>query len=191
MRNEKIFMRYPATETAQKHIKILDEAARLFRERGFTDVSVSEIMKATGLTVGPFYNHFESKEALMAECLTHAGDKAVADLEQINKSTLKKSEFIDYYLSQTHKENAGTGCIIAALGSQIRNEPKAKQSFTKYVKSVLETLTERLPWSQTKTARHDSIVMLSTLVGAVVMARALDDDELSQEILNTVKSHFN
>jgi len=184
-------MRYPANETAQKHIKILDEAARLFRERGFTNVSVSEIMKATGLTVGPFYNHFESKEALIAECLAHAGDKAVASLEQINKSTIKKSEFIDYYLSKTHIENAGTGCIIAALGSQIRNEPKAKQSFTKYVKSLLITLTEQLPWSQTKNARQDSIVMLSALVGAVVMAGALDDEELSQEILNSVKRHFN
>lgn len=184
-------MRYPANETAQKHIKILVEASRLFRERGFTDVSVSEIMKATGLTVGPFYNHFESKEALMAECLAHAGDKAVADIEKINQSILKKSEYIDYYLSKTHIENPGTGCIIAALGSQIRNEPKAKRSFTKYVKKVLEKLTEQFPWTQTNTARHDSIVMLSALVGAVVMARALDDDELSQEILNTVKCHFN
>ena len=184
-------MRYPATETAQKHIKILDEAARLFRERGFNEVSVSEIMKAAGLTVGPFYNHFESKEALMSECLAYAGDKAAADLDHINKSTQKKSEFIDYYLSKTHIENPGSGCIIAALGSQIRNEPKAKQSFTSYVKSMLEKFTEQLPWPQTKTARHDSIVMLSALVGAVVMARALDDDELSQEILNAVKMHFN
>lgn len=184
-------MRYPATETAQKHIKILDVAARLFRERGFTEVSVNEIMKATGLTVGPFYNHFESKEALMAECLAYAGDRAVADLKLINKSNLKKSEFIEQYLSRTHIENAGTGCLIAALGSQIRNEPKAKQSFTKYVKSVIETLTDSLPWSKTKAARHDTILMLSTLVGAVVIARAVDDDELSEEILNTVKCHFN
>jgi len=60
-------MRYPAAETAEKHERILDEAARLFREQGFSGVSVSEIMKATGLTHGPFYNHFDSKEELMAE----------------------------------------------------------------------------------------------------------------------------
>ena len=69
-------MRYPAAETAEKHQKILDEASRLFKERGF-GVSVSEIMKATGLTHGPFYNHFDSKEALMAECIEHAGGVAL------------------------------------------------------------------------------------------------------------------
>src|SRR6202044_3740203 len=66
-----VVMRYPAAETAEKHARILDEAARLFRERGFSGVSVSEIMKATGLTHGPFYNHFDSKEALMADSVMH------------------------------------------------------------------------------------------------------------------------
>ena len=56
-------MRYPAAETAEKHVRIVEQAARLFRERGFDGVSVGEIMKATGLTHGPFYNHFASKEA--------------------------------------------------------------------------------------------------------------------------------
>ena len=75
-------MRYPAAETAEKHQKILAEASRLFKERGFDGVSVSEIMKATGLTHGPFYNHFDSKEALMAECIVHAGDAALAHLDE-------------------------------------------------------------------------------------------------------------
>jgi TetR/AcrR family transcriptional repressor of nem operon len=73
-------MRYPAAETAEKHQKILDEASRLFKERGF-GVSVSEIMKATGLTHGPFYNHFDSKEALMAECIAHSAGSALDDLD--------------------------------------------------------------------------------------------------------------
>ena len=65
-------MRYPPAETAEKHARILDTASRLFRKRGFDDVSVAEIMKATGLTHGPFYNHFPSKQGLMVEAIRHA-----------------------------------------------------------------------------------------------------------------------
>src|SRR5271155_3143577 len=73
-------MRYPAAETAEKHERILNEAARLFRERGFSGVSVSEIMKATGLTHGPFYNHFDSKEELMAESVVHGFQRTLDGL---------------------------------------------------------------------------------------------------------------
>jgi TetR/AcrR family transcriptional repressor of nem operon len=71
-------MRYPARETAEKHEKILAEAARLFRERGFGGAGVADIMKAAGLTHGAFYAHFDSKEALAAEALARALEQSQA-----------------------------------------------------------------------------------------------------------------
>src|SRR5258708_34305219 len=65
-------MRYPAPETAEKHDRIVQEASRLFRERGFEDVTVAEVMKKAGLTHGAFYSHFESKEALMAAAVEYS-----------------------------------------------------------------------------------------------------------------------
>ena len=69
--------------TARKHERILDQSIRLFRERGFSAVTVSEVMKAAGLTHGPFYNHFASKESLMAETLTHEMQRATSDLDKL------------------------------------------------------------------------------------------------------------
>ena len=65
-------MRYPASETAEKHEQILTEAARLFRERGLSGAGVAEIMKAAGLTHGAFYAHFPSKDALAAKAVERA-----------------------------------------------------------------------------------------------------------------------
>jgi TetR/AcrR family transcriptional regulator, transcriptional repressor for nem operon len=61
-------LRYPASETAEKHGKIVKEAARLFREDGLSGVAISDIMKGADLTHGSFYNHFASKQALISEC---------------------------------------------------------------------------------------------------------------------------
>src|ERR1700681_2066411 len=97
----RLTMRYPAAETAEKHARILDAAARLFRERGFEDVSVSEIMQATGLTHGPFYNHFSSKEALMAESICHASGKFFERLKEIQPTEKGKAEYLSAYLSRS------------------------------------------------------------------------------------------
>ena len=81
------FMRYPAAETAAKHENIIREASRLFREHGFSGISVAEIMQATGLTHGPFYNHFPSKDDLISRSLEHGMQSSLADIEQLGKSS--------------------------------------------------------------------------------------------------------
>src|SRR3984885_2047922 len=93
-----VVMRYPAAETAEKHERILNEAARLFRERGFSGVSVSEIMKATGLTHGPFYNHFDSKEALMADSVMYGMQTTLDGLEATDGSAKGWAEYVKKYL---------------------------------------------------------------------------------------------
>jgi len=180
-------MRYPASETAEKHTRIVTEASRLFRERGFHGVSVSEIMKATGLTHGPFYNHFESKEALMAKSLEFGLDKTLADLKASESSAEGRAKYIAQYLSIAHRDACGTGCTMAALASEVRQEPLAREPFTRRLKILIDEFASHFPWHSKKSARGDAIRTTASLVGAMVLARAVDDDAFSEEILREVK----
>jgi TetR/AcrR family transcriptional repressor of nem operon len=176
-------MRYPAAETAEKHARILDQAARLFRERGFSGVSVGEIMKETGLTHGPFYNHFASKEALMAESLAHASALALARVETVPPDAAGRDAYIASYLSPEHRDAPGAGCPMAALGPEVAREPALRATFTAHLKSTYERMAAHFPWSAQRHARRDTIRAVSAMVGAMVLARAVDDEALSREIL--------
>jgi TetR/AcrR family transcriptional repressor of nem operon len=179
-------MRYPAAETAEKHIRILDAASELFRERGFSAVSVAEIMKATGLTHGPFYNHFASKEALVAECLAYTSKKTLDSLGVVPGPD-GRAQFAQIYLSEAHRDHAGRGCLMAALATDIGREPAVKGMLTVHLKAMLGKMLALFPGTSKRAARSEAIRMLSALVGALVLARAVDDEELSAEILQQVK----
>ena len=183
-------MRYPAAETAEKHQRILDEASRLFRERGFDGVSVSEIMKATGLTHVPFYNHFASKEALMAESVAHAAAASSAAMEPAKHSAEGMLDYVQDYLSESHRDDPGHGCLMSALGSEVCRVPAVRAGFTDHVRSSIASLAAHFPWPAKRHARRDAIRMLSAMVGAVTLARAVDDAALSEEILREVRSQF-
>jgi TetR/AcrR family transcriptional regulator, transcriptional repressor for nem operon len=182
-----VTMRYPAAETAEKHTRILNEAARLFRERGFSGVSVSEIMKATGLTHGPFYNHFDSKEALMADSVLHGMQKTLDGLEATEATAKGKAEYLRRYLSMAHRDAGGGECTMAALGSEIRREPMVKAPFTVKLKAIVETMAARFPWSSKRAARGDSIRATASMVGALILARSVEDDRFAEEILREVR----
>ena len=180
-------MRYPAAETAQKHVRILDEAIRLFRERGFSDVSVSEIMQASGLTHGPFYNHFASKEALIAECVEHGLSGMLGHLETFPNSAGGKAAYVKHYLSAAHRDSPGSGCPLAGLASEIRHEPQARTPFTGKLKAAIEKMSACFPWRSKRTARGDAIRMTAALAGALILSRAVDDEAFSDEILREVR----
>ena len=176
-------MRYPAAETAEKHARIVEQAARLFRERGFDGVSVGEIMKETGLTHGPFYNHFASKEALMAESFAHAAETAGALMAQATPDAAGKAAYLSAYLSPTHRDAPGSGCPIAALSTEVARVPAVRGAYTAHIRSVLARFAAYFPWSNKRHARREAIAALSALVGALTLARAVDDEALSTEIL--------
>ena len=180
-------MRYPADETAEKHEKILTEAARLFREKGFATVSVGELMKSAGLTHGPFYNHFPSKKALMAEAIEFAMRQSLAGLEKYCSDSDAKAKYLAAYLSTAQRNNPGTGCPIAAMAVEVGREASLKEPFTRAFKSFLETMANCLRWRSKRSARSESIRAVSAIVGAMVLARAVDDEALSREILREVR----
>ncbi len=179
-------MRYPAEETAEKHSKVLNEATRLFRDRGFSGVNVSTIMKAAGLTHGSFYNHFDSKMDLIGKCILHAADQSLADMQTRESTVDGRREYVENYLSTGHRDDPGTGCLMSSLASDVGREKEVKRPMSRYVQSYIEKLATHFPWSKKADARRQAIRVTASLVGALMLARAVDDEELSLEILKEV-----
>ena len=185
-------MRYPAEQTAARHQRILQEASRLFRERGIGAVSLPEVMKAADLTHGPFYNHFASKEALVAECLKDTMDAQLQGLKSTKHSKAALRELVDGYLCPEHRDSAGEGCVAPALAGEIARHPGARAAFTQYAKDLLSVLAEKLTSAGARKdeARAEALRMWVGLVGAVILARAVDDKALSNEILARTHADF-
>jgi TetR/AcrR family transcriptional repressor of nem operon len=179
-----------ATETARKHEQILDESIRLFRQRGFAGVSVGEVMKAAGLTHGPFYNHFASKEALMAETLTCALQRDISGYDRYPATENGLAKYISEYLHEQHRDDPGKGCSVAALASEVRQHAELREPFTIQLKGIIQKLAIHFPWRSRRSSRGDAIHMYSAMVGAVILARAVNDDKFSQEILDEVKQRL-
>ena len=172
-------MRYPAKETAAKHDRIVKEASRLFRERGFENVTVGEVMKAAGLTHGAFYAHFGSKQKLQEAAVAY-GQELSADRARSYGATKKgRRAYAGRYLSPRHRDNPGDGCIMAALGQEIaRSTPETKVAFERGLEQVLTGSGED---------RQEAIFQTAALLGGVVLARAVQDPQLSDEILESVR----
>lgn len=180
-------MRYPAAETAEKHSRILEAASSLFRKRGFAGVSVGEVMRATGLTHGPFYNHFASKEALIEESVAHASVKSLEEMDIAGMSQKDMLAYVQRYLTPEHRDTPEQGCLMAALAGDIGREEGVRSTLTTHLTASLDRFIRYLPWQSKKTARKQSIQMLSAMVGAVVLSRAVNDEAFSNEILRDVR----
>lgn len=179
-------MRYPPSETAEKHTRALQQAARLFRERGFSGASISEIMTATGLTHGSFYNHFDSKENLLAEAFEHASQTTLTEVDRLAKSHEGKQSMYRDYLSAQHRDNPGGGCIMTALATDFRSQPATRTVVTNYIRGLIAKMADHFPWTPRRNARKAAIRALASMVGAVMLARVVDNPELSDEILREV-----
>lgn len=180
-------MRYPRTETAEKHERILEAAGRLLRERGMTGVSVAEIMKAAGLTHGPFYHHFASKEALVAESIETISASAIKDMQALAPDAEGRASFIAGYLSLAHRDDPGRGCPLAALGPEGAREPVVRSALGRHLKASLDALTAHFPWPGRSPTRGEAIHTLAAMVGAMILARSTDDEVLRGEILDEVR----
>jgi TetR/AcrR family transcriptional repressor of nem operon len=176
-----------AAETALKHEQILEESMKLFRERGFAGVSVGQVMKAAGLTHGPFYNHFASKETLMAECLTRGMQRDISGYNRYPATEHGLAQYIGEYLDLQHRDNPGSGCDAAALSAEIRQHDELRGPFTVQLKGIIHKLATHFPWRSRRTARGEAIYTYAAMVGAVILARAVNDKKFAKEILDEVK----
>lgn len=187
-------MRVSREQSAENREKILSIATRLFREKGFDGIGIADLMKSAGLTHGGFYGHFSSKEDLIAQ----ACDRAVDEILVQNQARFGEGEgtyyqrFIANYLSCEHRDNPGSGCLLAALGTDAaRQSPLIKRAFTQSFNRLFASLIKILPLKNETVnseveKRELALATLAALVGAQVIARAVDDPELSQEVLQAV-----
>lgn len=171
-------MRVSKEKSADNRQRILTAAARLFRERGLSGVGVDALTDAAGLTHGSLYSQFGSKERLAAEAFGHA---LSASSERLSKAgTL--DQYVALYLSADHRERRGDGCVMAALvGEMPRQGTLLRQRFTDAVRAATLRITGLLP--KRRTTDDEALVILATMVGALTLARAVDDPELADRIL--------
>jgi TetR/AcrR family transcriptional repressor of nem operon len=180
-------MRVSKAKAAQNRQDILTAAARLFREQGISATGVDAIPKETRLTHGAVYSQFGSKEAIAAEAIRLAlqGSRhlwqRLAERKGVEKAF---PAIVAQYLSREHCATPGQGCVVATLGSEIARQPPSMRSvFTEELKAGLEFLAELMPEDTPSRQYEDAIAAFASMVGALILARAVNDEHLSDRIL--------
>lgn len=178
-------MRVSREQAAENRRRIVDVAARLFRERGIATTGVDAVMNTAGLTHGGFYSHFESKDKLAAEACSLS---LARSLEKWSAHAGKKDPIkaiVSHYLSERHRDSPGDGCLIAALLTEAsRSTPEVRQAITKGIKSLVGVLESNVSGQDKKARRANAVNLFTSLIGALTVARAVDDPVLSTEILS-------
>ncbi|HEX7820553.1 MAG TPA: helix-turn-helix domain-containing protein [Sphingobium sp.] len=174
-------MRVSREQMVQNRGRILDEASRLFQARGFDAVSVVEVMKAAGLTHGGFYGHFSSKDDLIAQSVAHAMAKDAGGEGDMHA-------YLQAYLSENHRDNAASGCPTAGLAADIRHQTvAARRAMTEGLQSQIDRLSAALSGNGATDMRRAAIGNWAAMVGAMILARAIDDPVFSNEILEQTR----
>ncbi len=182
-------MKVSREQATENRARVVEIAARLFRERGFDGIGIADLMKEAGLTHGAFYGQFSGKTELIAEACTAAIDKTLARWGQLGKAGDGKAlgALTRAYLSEEHITHAGEGCVYAAVGADVaRQEAPVRQAVTKGVKATFDLLAGFVPGVSKAAKRQRALSHFSAMVGAMVLARAVDDPALSTEILRAV-----
>jgi len=184
-------MRMSREAKAKHHKEIVKAAAKLLRENGIGGTSVSDLMQAAGLTHGGFYRHFDSKDALVAEASDAAFDQFLSGLEGASdrsKRTNIISNFIDKYLSRGHVANPGLGCPLATLGVEAGREDKAvRDVFAANATRLFTAVSAGLSGNEVE-RREKAIRIVSTMMGGVILARAVGNRNLGNEILDACQN---
>jgi len=183
-RNTPTVVRVTKQQAAENRSRILTAASRLFRERGLSGVGVDALTEAAGLTHGSLYSQFGSKERLAEEALREA--MSGSGLARIAEAPDGKdlAAVIDGYLSAIHRDRVGKGCAFAALGCEMARQPASlRQVFTEGLKRAAARLARLLPDKDQASRDDRALALLSGLVGALVLARAVDDPALSDRFL--------
>jgi TetR/AcrR family transcriptional repressor of nem operon len=176
------------------HERIVETAARAIRRSGYDGASVADIMQEAGLTHGGFYAHFPSRQAMLAEAADRAGAEAVAASARIVAAAPPAEalrSLLCSYLSKAHVDNADTGCPVAALGSEMpRQAPEVRRAATRRIKEMIDLVARQSPeWGQPG-AHERALAVVATMVGSLMLARAVDDPKLSDALLDAARKHL-
>jgi len=180
-------MRVSNEQAEQNHRKIVTAASRLFRERGIGATGVDAITDDAGLTHGAVYSQFGSKEAIAAEAMR----EALAGSRRLWQRLLERNgrwkafpAIVARYLSRDHRDDTGTGCVVAALGSEIAKQPeRVRDAFTVELEEALDFIAGLMPRTGRSRNYEDAIVAFASMAGALILARAVSNERLSNRIL--------
>ncbi|HET7885544.1 MAG TPA: TetR/AcrR family transcriptional regulator [Bradyrhizobium sp.] len=182
-------MRYSKEHKNQTHARIVKRASVKLRERGAHGIGVADLMKEAGLTHGGFYAHFDSRDALVIEAVTHAMDRSTERWRKLSEETppeKRLSKIVNSYLAPEHRDNPGQGCAVPALAAEIaRESSKTRRVFSGRMEQMIDMLADQYPGLPRKAARKQAMAALATMMGSLVMARVTGNSELSDEILKS------
>jgi TetR/AcrR family transcriptional repressor of nem operon len=180
-------MRYVKGHGLQTRSRIVEEASYGLRQRGADGMSVVDLMKLAGLTHGGFYAHFDSRDALVVEAFALAMDRTIAHWRDLVKGMPREERFeafVQGYLSSSHRDDRAHGCVLPALGADIaRSGPKVRRTFARKFGEMIDMIARLLPEMSPKEARRAATSALATMMGPIVLARAVGDKAVSHEIL--------
>jgi TetR/AcrR family transcriptional repressor of nem operon len=179
-------MGYSQAQKAESRQRVLESASRQIREHGIEALGVADCMRSAGLTHGAFYGHFASRDALILEAIEHAvrqSENRIAALAaEPGKRTKTPLQVIaEAFLNERHAKNPGNGCVLCAVAGEARHaNPDVRALLTNYVRKLEAQIAQA-----TSSEDGDSAWgAVATIVGAITLARAVDDDKLAKSILS-------
>ena len=186
----RLAVRVSRKEAEANRERIVEVASKLYRKHGFEGIGVADIMKEAGLTHGGFYGHFSSKDDLAAEACTSAVrgsmDSWIGASEKAGFETVVRK-----YLTPQHRAGRAKGCLFAALGSDIVRQPRTvRHAMTEGFRTMIDKFARMLPGRSAEARRERALATMAGLVGALILSRAVDDSELSDQILEASAKTF-
>ncbi len=180
-------MKTSKEQVARNRERILEAASEGFRKHGFDGLKVADLMKEAGLTHGGFYGYFESKDDLAAAAcevaLKNQGDRLKAARD--GDPTIELPAYFARYLSRANRDAPESACLFPALSAEVaRQGAPVRAVFTEGLKDYLGALAA----ISDREGQDNAMVILSTLVGAMLLARAVDDAAFSDRLLDAAKT---
>jgi len=182
-------MRYEKGHGAGTSARIVDSASARIRERGIESIKVAGLMKSAGLTHGGFYLHFKSRRDLIERAFARAMDGSV---QQWRKAADRSNpgerllSIVDYYLTDRHRDDIANGCALPSLGAEVtRAGVGIKRAFSNGLREMIDVLSEDVNGP----SKREAIAIVSEIVGALLLARAVDQPEFSSEIMSVAREY--
>jgi TetR/AcrR family transcriptional repressor of nem operon len=181
-------MKVSREEAAANRDRIVDVASKLFRENGFDGIGVADLMQEAGLTHGGFYGHFASKDQLAQEASKRSLERSLKRWSEVADSAGDHAftALVKSYLSEEHVSSPGSGCLFTALAGEASRQGKTvRRVFAEGFEKLVAILANGAPGRTKAEKRKRAIAAFSEMVGAIILARAVNEPQLADEILRT------
>jgi TetR/AcrR family transcriptional repressor of nem operon len=187
-------VRYGPEHKRRTRQRVLTAAASAIRAHGPHKVTVAGVMSAAGLTHGGFYEHFDSKDDLVAETIREMFAGALARLESFVTDAAPQQAlrgYVTWYLSRAHRDATNMGCPLAALsGDLTRLPPVARERAAEGHGRVLSRLGEVLQGAGHPDPEPLALTVMAEMLGGLASARALGEGARSDAALEASRAHL-